>query len=1671
MSLVSIINGFSQNISPEDAAAAVESYAFVNERDSIKDELTRLRISEKQELSRKIGKLGLELLVFKIASGIEAQEQIRQERRDGLPGYQQLVGIASALAGRKLTRTETGNYLKQLAKENNLPVLTEENQRYVDNFSVEYVMAASQEQILEEIAFPRGVSLLNPKAVNFSHFLNELSKKISQDERVQFELLKKYTGLEAKEQLSKNDGEVTINYSKLAGLFSLLSGKQAKSDTQVYDYLKNITNKFDLPLLTQNHIKFIESFDVDYVIRTTKEELENEIPINRNFSLEPGNKMYVPFISELSKKISQDRQLQYELFKNLTGIEAQEQITVVDQENTLGTHHLHPVARLLSGQTIRDKKAHDYFSNLAKENDMPLLTKEHQDYINDFSVEYVQQTSRQQLKQEIPSGLGVSVSEKTSQYSPFMHELSKKISADSELKFELFKKWTGITAVEQISLDGEEGIEGYNSLSGFVSLLKGETVWGKTSEKGESVTRKYIEELVKENNLPLLTQEHQDYIDNFSVKYVTNTSKEKLHQEIPLEEGISLTHSNYGNHNYFLNELSKKISQDRRLQQELFKKWTGIIFKKQITLAGDETIPGYNSLRSLAKLISNEDLDYPSAGKFFKSIFSEPDLDFYEASDIPAPLEYDDYLMPLSMKKTPKKRYASTATLRKRTRTIEQNIWLTDIINIFDSKEYRALYQKGVPLNSSLPSKLEDLTLRSRAHRSFGNSYQYDQGTETELLEKLKQIRLDVYNAYLDSKELTASDSHQAAYLDFDLPITRLINEITRNAFEDEPNHFRRVLKKRFTQEWLQDMIDIFDSEEYKELFHQIIPLNSATFKYLEDPYLKERAPRALTAHKKEKEDNTLNFLSVALQYLQVLRPDVYLAYRDSAELTHGDAAKIARLNFDRDIDIKILEATYGFFNQETNYFKRGYAARKSQEWLQDIVDFFDSAEYQKRYEQGKPFVVDILNKIKDDSLRSKSNSISHLHNNTNNIQEILKKVRPDIFKAYTQSAELTQSEHNALHYKGYDIELDENIAKIVLKAFIDEENHFRRTFKTRIVGSWLQEAVDLFDSEEYQKLLYLKCTPYTSTLSKKLFGELRKKAFKVFGSYLRNHNEVEETAFMLLQELRPEIYLAHKQSQELDQGESRMLDYLDFNFKADKEISDKVWEVHSKEENYFKRTIRIVKSEEWLQSVIDLFDRDEYQELYKSGVIFNSGLSKKLKDDKLKKSATYLLGSQLNEGKGLDSLGIRESTFDILNELRPDIYKAMSKRIIEKVYDSEKTEQTTQTTDGTSGKIPPSEKGKSTQKLYDDEYIKLKTDLSKLKKLRKKPHKNNNYSCFSGFGKCFENYVGILLALNSKDIEHQYVIETDNSFRIVDFFIGNTGYVSVEDLDELVEVKSGKSMSKHDRDQLEDILRDNDCLTYVVHDRDSNLARSLIKVAEGNGKRINLVSFDELQSYELVESTELNSVFVNKENYSGYTKEKNKDQFEADLFSAYMWVKQSENTSQQNLNEVLSVVYDQDDELKTSASEIAGVKWYTIDEYNRESCNVFSSTKGRYFDLELAKKKLQSKIRKEEKELAKLENRLEDYLLRVENFEELSAKMEKVPEQAANWGKPPVILYTSDSSDSDYLVFNYDVEPTTYQINGSFTVRREITNWVQQGRVDVQKKGKYFIPKEAIQI
>lgn len=165
----------------------LENYAASDIHGVIRKELAKRGPNQKR-ISRKIRNLGIGLLIFQLATGIEAIEQIRFGNTGKIPGYNSLRNIAYTLSGRpKRTATHAGRYLVLLAEENSMPNLTKTNNEYIRNLTPDYVRDAGAARLRREIRTGKGFSAV-PGTPTYSPLLDAVLRKAKKNRKLRHEL-------------------------------------------------------------------------------------------------------------------------------------------------------------------------------------------------------------------------------------------------------------------------------------------------------------------------------------------------------------------------------------------------------------------------------------------------------------------------------------------------------------------------------------------------------------------------------------------------------------------------------------------------------------------------------------------------------------------------------------------------------------------------------------------------------------------------------------------------------------------------------------------------------------------------------------------------------------------------------------------------------------------------------------------------------------------------------------------------------------------------------------------------------------------------------------------------------------------------------------------------------------------------------------------------------------------------------------------------------------------------------------------------------------------------------------------------------------------------------------------------------------------------------------------
>ena len=242
--------------------------------------------------------------------------------------------------------------ITSMARSKGLPALSKEKRDYVRKFSIKYLKSRSREDIAKEIGWEKGALMRG------NNLAAEVSKKVSSSRRFQYEFLKKWTGAKTLEELKKTGIIPSFGY--------FLSGRDFASAEKATSYAVELASSFGMTPLSPENQRYVDNFTVEYVRDTPSEKLKEKI------RMKGGNIGHNPFFRELSKKISSDPELQYELFMKWTGVSVMEQIRASSSDGILGYHSLRGFAHLIFGEVMNSvTEVGNRFRELAKKNRMP----------------------------------------------------------------------------------------------------------------------------------------------------------------------------------------------------------------------------------------------------------------------------------------------------------------------------------------------------------------------------------------------------------------------------------------------------------------------------------------------------------------------------------------------------------------------------------------------------------------------------------------------------------------------------------------------------------------------------------------------------------------------------------------------------------------------------------------------------------------------------------------------------------------------------------------------------------------------------------------------------------------------------------------------------------------------------------------------------------------------------------------------------------------------------------------------------------------------------------------------------------------------------------------------------------------------------------------------------
>ncbi|MBW2964469.1 hypothetical protein KY363_03330, partial [Candidatus Woesearchaeota archaeon] len=368
--------------------------------------------------------------------------------------------------------------------------------------------------------------------------------------------------------------------------------------------------------------------------------------------------------------------------------------------------------------------------------------------------------------------------------------------------------------------------------------------------------------------------------------------------------------------------------------------------------------------------------------------------------------------------------------------------WLQDMKDVYDSREYRKMLEEGVPLNSGMVTRLKSRRLgesASDALLNFQLQVRMDANgiDEQYRLRVLSAIRPDIYRVFEYSKDLSPRESARLVRCSGNT-YARPIEDATKNTFNEVQNPFRRRLYIQKVNQWLSDIIDVADSKEYRNLYERFVPLSKNVYCMFKGKATKNKAQRSIKDHYlREKLPDGSTLHDAAIKILMQLRPDIHKILTDSEDHNLSKAMILSHCNPHRTINQDILDISKKYFTDDSNYFSSNLKRRVLQEWLQSMVESYDSPEYQRLLGMGiafNPFTADCMNNKRLKSMIRYATSAPTGGNVAKlglakEAYEALKELRPDIHKEYVSnrrttyitygSAELTEGHRLRFGSKG----------------------------------------------------------------------------------------------------------------------------------------------------------------------------------------------------------------------------------------------------------------------------------------------------------------------------------------------------------------------------------------------------------------------------------------------------------------------------------------------------------------------------------------------------------------------------------------------------------------------------------------------------------------------------
>lgn len=367
MSLTELVLSLELEDRPLVASIKVLKYPEDSGSEDLERELPKRHTKESTLFGEIARRLNLEYIIFHGVTDYEAVEEITRQGMNGKHGYLHYQYLACLLSGRKLSGKAVKDYFINLVKEDNMPQLAERNKRYVDAFDIEYVKGTTKKELRARIPlFQKPVR----KPDKYNPFLKALHQKVKGNKPLQYEFLKKWTGIGTEDQLTYRGTEEIAGYSKLKSMAAFFTGK-VMGEEETGKYLKGLLRtkgqKIDKKGITDIIMAFKDDIRHIYAARTivskyaalrTSEQVREELLLHLTGRMKQ--------VSQKIRKLG----LQFIIFQAATGYETQNDIRQKGTNRMPGYSSLTALGHLLTGKTLGVTGTGRYFRELAMENGM-----------------------------------------------------------------------------------------------------------------------------------------------------------------------------------------------------------------------------------------------------------------------------------------------------------------------------------------------------------------------------------------------------------------------------------------------------------------------------------------------------------------------------------------------------------------------------------------------------------------------------------------------------------------------------------------------------------------------------------------------------------------------------------------------------------------------------------------------------------------------------------------------------------------------------------------------------------------------------------------------------------------------------------------------------------------------------------------------------------------------------------------------------------------------------------------------------------------------------------------------------------------------------------------------------------------------------------------------------